>query len=391
MIDTPANFFEKVATIVEQARAYVGRTADLAMCIAYFEVGRMIVDREQGGKERAEYGRGLMRGLAEFLTNRFGRGFSLATLKNARQFYQIYSPPIRQQLLAQAENGQLLPAQSREPSKSQTLFSFFDGENLPSKSQTLFSQLYPFKLSWSHYLILMRIKNIDERRFYEIEAINQQWTVRQLQRQYGSSLYERLALSRNKDEVMRLASEGQVVAKPRDVLKNPLVLDFLGMEENSSYSESDLESAIISKLQAFLLELGKGFLFEARQKRFTYDEDSFWVDLVFYNRLLQCYVLIDLKADKLKHQDLGQMQMYVNYFDRHVKTEHENPTVGILLCKEKNDSVVELTLPQDANIYASEYSLYLPDKTLLQQKLAEWVEEFEAAHGSDADSPMTQI
>jgi hypothetical protein len=179
---------------------------------------------------------------------------------------------------------------------------------------------------------------------------------------------------------MRLASEGQTIEKPSDVLKSPFVLEFLGMEENAAYSESDLESAIITKLQIFLLELGKGFLFEARQKRFTYDEDSFWVDLVFYNRLLQCYVLIDLKTEKLKHQDLGQMQMYVNYFDRYVKKDYEKPTVGILLCKKKNDSVVELTLPEDSNIYASDYSLYLPDKGLLQQKLAEWIEEFESTH-----------
>jgi predicted nuclease of restriction endonuclease-like (RecB) superfamily len=223
----------------------------------------------------------------------------------------------------------------------------------------------------------MRIQNEQERRFYEIEAANQQWTFRQLQRQYGSSLYERLALSREKTELMRLANEGQTIEKPRDMLKSPLVLEFLGMNEKAEYSESDLETAIIGKLQAFLLELGKGFLFEARQKRFTFDEDHFMVDLVFYNRLLRCYVLIDLKTDKLKHQDLGQMQMYVNYFDRYVKTEFENPTVGILLCKEKNDNIVRLTLPENSNIYASEYNLYLPDKDLLQQKLAEWVMEFE--------------
>ena len=178
---------------------------------------------------------------------------------------------------------------------------------------------------------------------------------------------------------MKLAKEGQVLEKPEDMLKNPLVLEFLGMAEDSVYSETELESAIISKLQVFLLELGKGFLFEARQKRFTFDEDHFIVDLVFYNRLLQCYVLIDLKTEKLKHQDLGQMQMYVHYFDRYVRTEHEKPTVGILLCREKNDTVVELTLPDNSNIYASEYSLYLPDKSLLQQKLSEWTQEFEDA------------
>jgi hypothetical protein len=176
---------------------------------------------------------------------------------------------------------------------------------------------------------------------------------------------------------MRLSKEGQQMETPRDMLKNPLVLEFLDLSEDMAYSETDLETAIISKLSQFLLELGKGFLFEARQKRFTFDEKHFMVDLVFYNRLLDCYVIIDLKNDELKHQDLGQMQMYVNYYDRYVKTEKENPTVGILLCKEKSDSIVEITLPKDANIYASEYSLYLPDKTLLQRKLAEWVKEFE--------------
>ena len=249
----------------------------------------------------------------------------------------------------------------------------------------MLAESHPFTLGWSHYLILMRIENEDERRFYEIEAVRQQWTYRKLQRERGSSLYERLALSRDKDAVMKLSREGLLIEQPKDILKNSLVLEFLNMTERTEYSEDDLETAIIDKLQIFLLELGKGFLFEARQKRFTFDEDHFIVDLVIYNRLLQCYVLIDLKTEKLKHQDLGQMQMYVNYFDRYVKTEKEKPTVGILLCKEKNDSVVELTLPEDANIYASEYSFYLPDKALLQRKLAEWVEEFEEEHGGDSE------
>jgi predicted nuclease of restriction endonuclease-like (RecB) superfamily len=354
------NFFENIAKLIEGVRSFVGRTADLTMSITYFEIGRMIVEEEQGGAARAEYGRGLLEKLAVYLTERCGRGFSESSLKNARKFYQIYGSSIRQTMFAESEKMDLLGI-----------------------GQTLFAESNPFRLGWSHYLILMRIKNEDERRFYEIEAVNQKWTYRELQRHYGSSLYERLALSRNKDEVMRLALEGQTIEKPKDILKNPLVLEFLNMAEDTAYSESDLESAIIAKLSQFLLELGKGFLFEARQRRFTYDEDSYWVDLVFYNRLLQCYILIDLKTGKLKHQDLGQMQMYVNYFDRYIKKDFEKPTVGILLCKEKNDSVVELTLPENSNIYASEYSLYLPDKALLQRKLAEWVEEFEETHVGD--------
>lgn len=198
-----------------------------------------------------------------------------------------------------------------------------------------------------------------------------------MQRQYSSSLYERLALSRNKDEVMRLSHEGQTINKPDDIIKNPLTLEFLGLKPDASYSETKLENAIIDKMQHFLLELGKGFLFEARQKRFTFEEENFYVDLVFYNRLLQCYVLIDLKVGKLTHQDLGQMQMYVNYYDRYVKQDFEKPTIGILLCKEKKDALVELTLPKDSNIYAQQYALYLPDKKLLQNKLQEWLEEQE--------------
>jgi predicted nuclease of restriction endonuclease-like (RecB) superfamily len=223
----------------------------------------------------------------------------------------------------------------------------------------------------------MRIENPDARSFYEIECTEQQWSVRQLSRQVGSSLYERLALSREKTEVMRLAREGQTIEKPSDVIKNPMTLEFLGLKPDAVYSESKLETAIIGKMQQFLLELGKGFLFEARQKRFTFDEQHFYVDLVFYNRLLQCYVLIDLKTGKLAHQDLGQMQMYVNYYDRYVKQDFEKPTIGILLCEVKNDALVELTLPKDANIYASAYQLYLPDKALLQRKLKEWIDEFE--------------
>ncbi|MDL2226714.1 PDDEXK nuclease domain-containing protein [Deltaproteobacteria bacterium OttesenSCG-928-M10] len=373
------SFFNRVAALIEQARTHVGRTADLTMCVAYFEIGRMIVEEEQGGQARAQFGKGLLKELSAYLNGRVGKGFSESTLKNARRFYQVYAPSIGQTMFAKLGND----------SQSKQLAS----TNGPAalKSQTLFAESYPFRLGWSHYLILMRIENADERRFYEIEAANQQWTFRQLQRQHASSLYERLALSRNKDEVMRLANEGQTLKSPPDMLKNPLVLEFLGLDEKAQYSESDLETAIINKLQAFLLELGKGFLFEARQKRFTFGEDHFMVDLVFYNRLLQCYVLIDLKTDKLKHQDLGQMQMYVNYFDRYVKNDFEKPTVGILLCKDKNDSIVSLTLPEDSNIYASAYSLYLPDKNLLQQKLAEWIHDFEetrsfldATHGGDA-------
>lgn len=246
------------------------------------------------------------------------------------------------------------------------------------KSQPVVTNLMeqrPFGLPWTHYLILMRIKDESARKFYEIEAQKGVWSKRVLQRQVGSSLYERLALSRDKKAVLALAEKGNVIEKPEHIIKQPTVLEFLGMEEKNKYSESDLETEIINKLQMFMLELGTGFLFEKRQKRFTFNEDNYYVDLVFYNRFLRCYVLIDLKVDKLTHQDLGQMQMYVNYYDRYEKQDYENPTIGILLCAEKNDALVELTLPKDANIYAAEYQLYLPDKKLLQDKLNEWLAE----------------
>jgi len=332
----------------------------------------MILEEEQGGEARAQYGRKLLAELSKFLKDRIGKGFSETNLRNARKFYQTYSSSISKTTSDEPESA-------FESQIQQALLAEFKKGNINQIQQAMPAELYPFCLSWTHYVVLMRIKNEQERHFYEIEAFNQQWDYRYLQRQYHSSLYERLALSRNKDEVMKLARNGYTVEKPRDMLKNPLVLEFLDMAEDASYSEPYLESAIISKLQKFLLELGKGFLFEARQKRFSFDEKSFFVDLVFYNRLLQCYVLVDLKTSELKHEDLGQMQMYVNYFDRYVKTEQEKPTVGILLCKEKNDSIVQLTLPADSNIYASEYSLYLPDKALLQRKLAEWIKEYEEA------------
>ena len=247
--------------------------------------------------------------------------------------------------------------------------------NVTQIVQALSAQL---PLSWSHYLFLMGILSLDERKFYEIESANEDWSLRELKRQFDSSLYERLALSKDKAGVKKLSEQGQHVEKHADVIKDPLVLEFLGFEEHHRYSETELETAIIDKLEHFLLELGKGFLFEARQKRFTYDEDHFFVDLVFYNRLLRCYVIIDLKIGELKHQDLGQMQMYVNYFDRYVKLKDEQPTIGIVLCKKKKDSLVEITLPKGANIHASKYQTYLPDKESLKKQLEQAQAEWEA-------------
>lgn len=337
--------------LIQYARSLAVKQVNFIQLMTYYSIGRWIVEEQQEGSTRAKYGQQVIKNLSEKLLNEFGRGFSGDTLKNARKFYLIYKERI-----------------------SDTVFSLFAIE----KSETVFSLLnedVPFQLSWSHYLQLMRIENANERNFYEIEAAKSNWSVRTLQRQYNSSLYERLALSKDKSDILRLSTEGNIIAKPQDIIKQPTVLEFLGIEEKAKYVESDLESAIIDKLQKFLLEMGKGYLFEARQKQFTFNEDNFYVDLVTYNRLLHCYVLIDLKVDKLTHQDIGQMQMYVNYYDRYEKLDTENPTIGILLCKEKNDALVEITLPKDANIYASEYKLYLPDKKVLQDKLKQWIDE----------------
>jgi predicted nuclease of restriction endonuclease-like (RecB) superfamily len=311
--------------------------------------GWYIVEYEQEGADRAEiYGKRLIDRLSKSLKDRGLRGISPTNLRKFREFYVAY-PEIQQTVSVKS-----LSLPSREAS-------------LPQEAITQLTKR--FVLGWSHYVALLTIDKADERRFYEIEAEQNQWSVRELERQIASSLYERLALSRDKEEIRRLSQQGQVVEKAADLIKNPMVLEFLGLEEKPIYSEIDLESAIIDKLESFLLELGKGFLFEARQKRFTFENDHFYVDLVFYNRLLRCYVLIDLKRDKLTHQDLGQMQMYVNYFDRFVKTADELPTIGILLAHRKNDALVELTLPQDANIFASRYQLYLPSKEELKAQL----------------------
>lgn len=339
------------AELIKYARRLAYKQVNQIQLMTYYALGKWIVEVEQNGKSRASYGKRVISKLSSYLADEFGRGFSEDTLRNARRFYICYKDRISETVFSEFAEK-----------KSETVFSIFKDTNL-------------FTLTWSHYLQLMRIENTEERNFYEIEATSSNWSVRTLQRQYNSSLYERLALSRNKDEVMKLSKEGNIVSKPQDIVKQPTVLEFLGLEEKAKYSESDLETAVINKLQKFLLELGKGYLFEARQKRFTFDEDNYYVDLVFYNRLLRCYVLIDLKIDKLTHQDLGQMQMYVNYYDRYEKLEEENPTIGILLCKEKNDALVEITLPENSNVYATQYQLYLPDKKLLQEKLREWINE----------------
>lgn len=348
----------RIETLVVEARKKITSTVNVAMVYTNYEIGRYIVEDEQGGKIRAEYGKGVLNAVSARLTARLGKGWSVENLTSMRKFYVLYSKTVTSGYEIQGTEIQTTGLEAQDENRNHRLRN------------------HQFILPWTHYLILTHVSDPEARSFYEIEASKQQWSKRQLQRQIGSGLYERLALSRDKDEVMRLATEGQVVEKPSDIIKDPLVLEFCGLKPDASYSETDLESAIISRLQDFLLEMGKGFLFEARQKRFTFEERHFYIDLVLYNRLLQAYCLVDLKMDDLTHQDLGQMQMYVNYYDRYVKEDFEKPTIGILLCERKNDALVELTLPKDANIYAQQYALCLPDKALLQQKLREWIAEF---------------
>ena len=289
----------------------------------YFELGKQIVEHEQEGKNYANYGEYLLEALSENLTKEFGKGYSKRNLELIRKFYLTYK-------IAKSPISQ--------------------------------------SISWTHYLQLMRIQNEDERVFYENEIVSNNWSVRELNRQINNSLYERLLLSKNKSEILKLSQEGQIIEKPKDIIKDPYILEFLNLPENHTYNESELEQALIDKLEHFLLELGKGFTFVGRQVRFTFDEEHYRIDLVFYNRLLKCFVLIDLKIGKLKHQDIGQIQMYVNYYYRFVKLEDENKTIGIILCKDKKDTLVEITLPENnEQIFASKYELILPSKKELKE------------------------
>jgi predicted nuclease of restriction endonuclease-like (RecB) superfamily len=319
------NFITQIKTLLQNAREKVYKNVNEVMTKTYYEIGKKIVEEEQLGSSRAKYGKELLKNLSNELTKEFGKGFSVDNLENMRRFYLVYS-----------------------------------------KSETSSRK---FELSWSHYIFLSRIKNEEERNFYEIEVIENNWSLRELKRQFDSAIFERLALSKDKKRVKELSQKGQIIESPQDLVKEPYVLEFLGFEEKSYYSESELEQKLIDKLEHFLLELGRGFTFVARQKRFSFDEEHFRVDLVFYNRLLKCFVLIDLKIGKLKHQDIGQMMMYVNYFDRFEKTEDENPTIGIILCKDKNETLVELTLPKDSKIFASKYQTILPNKEELKKLL----------------------
>ena len=370
--------FLSIKELIQQSQRQVVQNVNSTMVFTYFEIGRMIVEHEQNGKMRADYAKETLKILSDKLTYQFGKGYSIDNLERIRKFYLIYNNRISASVMRKLENNRRLSQNIIGNQKSASLMrkSKINIENKNINNDKLKSASVmrkfkiPFSLSWTHYLLLIKIEDDAERNFYEIEATQNNWSVRELQRQYNSALYNRLAKSRDKRGVKELAKKGQLIEKPADALKSHYVLEFLNLKELDRYTESDFESAIIDRLEEFMLELGKGFLYEGRQKRFTFEGDSFYVDLVFYNRFLKCFVLFDLKIGKLTHQDIGQMQMYVNYYDRKVKSPEENKTIGIILCRQDNKTVVEFTLPESNNqIFAKEFKQFLPTKAEFKKYL----------------------
>ena len=320
------SLIQDLRQIIETARANAVRSVDFCRVQMYWHLGQRIFEEEQQGKDRADYGTYLTRNIAKSLEPEYGSGFGVRQLEQARQFYRTYP-----------------------------------------NANTLRSQL-----NWSQYRRLIQIEDADKREYYELESVNNAWTARETERQINSMLYERLLMSNDKESVLAVARKQRIPESPSEVIKDPMVLEFLGLHREASYYEKDLEGAIISHLTEFLLEMGNGFSFVARQKRLLLEDDEFFADLVFYNRLLRCHVVIELKTGELTHQDLGQLQMYVNYYDRNEKLPDENPTIGILLCTEKNNTVVRMTLPEDnKTILASEYQLYLPTTEQLVNEVNE--------------------
>jgi predicted nuclease of restriction endonuclease-like (RecB) superfamily len=392
--------YQRIREILESARVGLARSVNTTQVMANWLIGREIVEEEQRGKERAGYGEGLLSEISSRLSRDFGKGWSVRQLEYCRVFYQIYplllggdeKSNAMRSILASGEisnaprskstsnTGRLGPGsakshalrdQSRSPSKV--------GEEIPHAVRAESWQpgmLHP-NLSWTHYRTLLRVDRCDARAFYEIEAIRNNWSARELERQINSLLYERLAKSRDKAGLMRLATKGHEIQKPEDVFKDPVVIEFLGLPESHRLVESNLEEALITNLQLFLLELGKGFAFVSRQERITLEGDHFYIDLVFYHTVLKCYVLIDLKVGKLTHGDLGQVQLYVNYFDRERRTEGDQPSLGLILCTDKNDAVVKYTLSsqQEKKIFASRYKLHLPTEAELKAELTREVKE----------------
>ncbi len=349
---TTTQLFKNVRTLVESSRRELYVVANATLAETYFHAGRMIIEFEQQGSNRAGYAKQTLIKLSAKLTLALAKGFSVDNLENMRKFYIVYKEDYFN-YISKNQKSEPLARKLKNTSKSETL------------SRKL--ELSPFKLSWSHYIFLSNIENSFDRKFYEIESTAENWNTRQLKRQFESALFERLALSRNKVKVKELSKKGHVIAKASDAVKDPYILEFLNLHEQDFYSENDLENAIINKLEQFLRELGKGFLFVERQKRIKIDNDDDKIDLVFYHRILRCFVLIDLKIGTLQNKDLGQMLMYVNYYDAEIKAPEENKTMGIILCKNKKESTIKYTLGKgNTQIFASKFKIYFPEKQILK-------------------------
>lgn len=333
----------QIHTIITMARDRAVRSVNTERVLMYWQIGKVIFEEEQKGEDRATYGTYLIKSISSELQPEFGSGFSVRQLEMCRQFYRLFP------------NANALSSQ----------------------------------FNWTHYRLLIRIENEDKREFYIVETSKNNWSARQLERQVNSQLFERLLVSNNVQDVLAVAKEEKPPSEAKEIIKDPMVLEFLGLKSETTYYEKDLESGIISHLQDFLLEIGNGFSFVARQKRIHLDGDEFFVDLVFYNRLLQCFVLMEIKTAKLSHQDIGQLQMYVNYYDRYEKQEFENPTIGILLCADKNDAMAKITLPENnRTIIASKYNLYLPSE---QQLIDEVKKELEKLNEQNPPNPSKSI
>jgi predicted nuclease of restriction endonuclease-like (RecB) superfamily len=370
------DLFDRVVSILEQARANVVRAVNSHMVIAYWLIGREIVQALQGGDERAEYGKEVVKQLSVRLTGKYGKGFSTTNLWYFRQFYFVFSarhPEIRHKPCGESGLDKKLhkPCGEFSPTtgNGRKTIDILNEMGLAVEKSDAVQGFSPI-LSWSHYRTLTKVENRSERQFYEIEAEKEGWSVPVLERQIHTLLFARLLKSRDKEGVMALTRQGQVIKTPTDTMKDPYILDFLGIPDGRILHESMLEEAIIHNLQSFLLELGKGFAFVARQKRLQYEDDFFYVDLVFYNCILKCYLLIDLKIGKLTHQDIGQMDSYVRMFDDLFIAADDNPTIGLVLCVKKNEAVAKYSVLKDnKQLFASKYMLYLPTEEELKREL----------------------
>ena len=377
----------RIRLIWESARDQAARSVNTAHVCANWLIGQQVVEAEQGGAKRAAYGKALLKALSVHLTADYGTGFSVSALQYMRGFFLAYPELLSNQHALRVD----LRAQRNQ-------HAVRGGSNADAEDDWRPGTLHP-GLSWTHYRTLLKEERRAVRDFYEIEAVNNGWSARQLERQMNSFLFERLAKSRDKQGLLALANEGHVLTRPHDAIKDPYVLEFLNLPESHRLVESRIEEALINQLQSFLLELGSGFAFVGRQRRLTLDGDHFYPDLVFYHVKLKCYVVIDLKVGKLTHGDLGQMQLYVNYYDQEVTGPDDNPTIGLLLCSEKNDAVVRYVLgDQSQQIFASRYQFALPSEAVLRAEIQRELDQLEQApaktvrtRGSRASAPLAVL